>query len=637
MIIIATTSIHSIGTDPAVCIAYVISDKSDERKERADNDIADFIRYAVSDKTGEYRFETLTSYYNCIENKAVDAFRDYRDMGLAHPKKRQQSQRKDGQEVVAWHIIQSFDGYEVDPVIANEIGYKLVEKMLPRYPSVISTHTNTDNIHNHIVFCAWNYDGGKHHNHNAFYRDLRKESDKLCREYGLSILDHTQNTNLLRWTDENGKTRFYEHTERKRRINEERNAMSEKTASINDYRNTPQYEDYREATDTNRAALKSYIDNLLPTVISYDDLLERLREIGFIIRDKKKNGDWLQHVSFKPPTAERAVRDDNIFGEEHERGFYSRENLTKLIENRIADYEFVNGGYHREEKITVGDLGDEYIDYTLYPHIDMDGISNEFKIFINNGGKYVKENRTDAERQVLSSIRVDHTIVKGVFNLEAIDRLILERDRAVREKRKYQPEDKNAAIVAQIQDSFRCLRFMEANRLLTLNHVNEKYEKAKGLYSRLISTHEQIESATRQMTAMLETPIRAAALQKTIDENAGNTEYEMEQLPRDNEKLAVYNNFMARNGLDNSYGVAAFKAKIQDAIEKENLGRSTINDLHGRIAEYENCINVLQRMENEDRAKSERANLSVNQFTDDSARAATQAVKKKSKDDDFDR
>lgn len=54
-------------------------------------------------------------------------------------------------------MIQSFEG-NVDPRIANEIGVKLAKEMFPTFPVVVSTHTNTENTHNHIMICAWGFE-----------------------------------------------------------------------------------------------------------------------------------------------------------------------------------------------------------------------------------------------------------------------------------------------------------------------------------------------------------------------------------------------------------------------------------------------------------------------------------------------
>ncbi|GAB1804852.1 relaxase/mobilization nuclease domain-containing protein [Priestia megaterium] len=93
--------------------------------------------------------------------------------------------------IQAHHVIQSFKPDEVDPKKANEIGLQLAEKMAKGHEVAVYTHTDKDHIHNHIVINAVNYeDGRKFHAHGKEAIDhVRKISDELCKEYGLSIVE----------------------------------------------------------------------------------------------------------------------------------------------------------------------------------------------------------------------------------------------------------------------------------------------------------------------------------------------------------------------------------------------------------------------------------------------------------------
>jgi hypothetical protein len=88
-------------------------------------------------------------------------------------------------------VIQSFKPDEVDPKKANEIGLQLAEKMAKGHEVAVYTHTDKDHIHNHIVINAVNYeDGRKFHAHGQEAIDhVRKISDELCKEHGLSIVE----------------------------------------------------------------------------------------------------------------------------------------------------------------------------------------------------------------------------------------------------------------------------------------------------------------------------------------------------------------------------------------------------------------------------------------------------------------
>ncbi|MGP0690656.1 relaxase/mobilization nuclease domain-containing protein [Priestia aryabhattai] len=93
--------------------------------------------------------------------------------------------------IQAHHVIQSFKPDEVDPQRANEIGLQLAEKLAKGHEVAVYTHTDKDHIHNHIVINAVNYeDGRKFHAHGKEAIDhVRKISDELCKEHGLSIVE----------------------------------------------------------------------------------------------------------------------------------------------------------------------------------------------------------------------------------------------------------------------------------------------------------------------------------------------------------------------------------------------------------------------------------------------------------------
>jgi len=93
--------------------------------------------------------------------------------------------------IQAHHVIQSFKPDEVDPQQANKIGLQLAEKLAKGHEVAVYTHTDKDHIHNHIVINAVNYeDGRKFHAHGQEAIDhVRKISDELCKENGLSIVE----------------------------------------------------------------------------------------------------------------------------------------------------------------------------------------------------------------------------------------------------------------------------------------------------------------------------------------------------------------------------------------------------------------------------------------------------------------
>ncbi|WRU97880.1 relaxase/mobilization nuclease domain-containing protein (plasmid) [Priestia filamentosa] len=91
--------------------------------------------------------------------------------------------------IQAHHVIQSFSPGEVTPEMANQIGQDLVKEIARGYEAVVYTHTDKDHIHNHIVINSVNYeDGKKYHASNESLYQIREANDRLCKEYGLSIV-----------------------------------------------------------------------------------------------------------------------------------------------------------------------------------------------------------------------------------------------------------------------------------------------------------------------------------------------------------------------------------------------------------------------------------------------------------------
>lgn len=93
--------------------------------------------------------------------------------------------------VIAYHGYQSFAEGEVTPDTAHEIGKALAKELWGnRYQVLITTHLDKDShIHNHFVINTVSYvDGKKFFRSNKDYYRMREVSDRLCKEYGLSVI-----------------------------------------------------------------------------------------------------------------------------------------------------------------------------------------------------------------------------------------------------------------------------------------------------------------------------------------------------------------------------------------------------------------------------------------------------------------
>ena len=94
---------------------------------------------------------------------------------------------------VGYHGIQSFRESEVTPEQAFEIGKATARKMWgDKYQVLVTVHLNTDNLHCHFVVNPVSFkDGTKFQNKIGDHKELRRVSDEICREQGLSVLENS--------------------------------------------------------------------------------------------------------------------------------------------------------------------------------------------------------------------------------------------------------------------------------------------------------------------------------------------------------------------------------------------------------------------------------------------------------------
>ena len=94
-------------------------------------------------------------------------------------------------DIVLYQIRQSFKPGEISPEKAQEIGYELAMSFTKgKYQFVVATHTDHAHIHNHIIFNSTSIDHKqKFRNFLGSSEAIRKISDKLCLENGLSIIE----------------------------------------------------------------------------------------------------------------------------------------------------------------------------------------------------------------------------------------------------------------------------------------------------------------------------------------------------------------------------------------------------------------------------------------------------------------
>ena len=164
---------------------------------------------------------------------------------------------------LAHHLIQSFEPGESTPEQAHEIGKRLADEITKgRHEYVLTTHIDKGHIHNHLIFCAASFiDHKKYISNKKSYYEIRAFSDKLCKEYALSVVKPGQD-----------KGKSY-----------------------------AEYAADRDGGGSWKSKLKLAIDTLIPQSKDFDDFLKRLEASGYEIKRGK-------YISVRAPGQERFTR-----------------------------------------------------------------------------------------------------------------------------------------------------------------------------------------------------------------------------------------------------------------------------------------------------------------------------------------
>lgn len=185
---------------------------------------------------------------------------------------------------LARHLIQAFEPGETTPEEAHEIGKRLADEVLQgKYEYVISTHIDKGHIHNHIIFNMVSFvDYKKYQSNKISYHGIRRTSDRICEEYGLTVIRKPQ-----------GKGKSYiEYTAAKQ-------------------------------GKSWKAQLKNTIDALIPLSKDFDGFLLLMEQQGYKVKRQNKN------VSFCTDGRERYMRSKTLGSD------YTVEALKERIAGKV--------------------------------------------------------------------------------------------------------------------------------------------------------------------------------------------------------------------------------------------------------------------------------------------------------------
>ena len=283
----ATTSIWRVNGWLGKLVIYVENPEKtanpkfytqEDMSEQDGQGLSDVIRYAVnSEKTQQADNENCAVVHRFVSgiNCSPAAARDE----MLAVKKR--FGKENG--TVAYHGYQSFAPGEATPEMAHEIGMKLAARLWgDRYQVIVATHLDKENhLHNHFVLNTVSFvDGIKYHRTKKDYHDMQETSDALCREYGLSVIEHPQR----------GKSKHY-----------------------------GEWRAEQEQRPTWRGLIRADIDEAIRQSMTERQFFDNLRKKGYDIKTGKD-------ISVKPPGKERFVRLMRNFGEN-----YSIENIRRRL------------------------------------------------------------------------------------------------------------------------------------------------------------------------------------------------------------------------------------------------------------------------------------------------------------------
>ncbi len=150
--------------------------------------------------------------------------------------------------------------------MAHEIGVKLAQRLWgDRFQVLVTTHLDKDHLHNHFCLNSVSFtDGKKFRGGNKAYWIMRVESDKICKEYNLSIIENP------------GKGKSY-----------------------------AEWKVEQEGRPTIRSLVRDEIDDIIYMSYTYKDFIRILEKRGYEIKRGK-------YTALKPTFSQRFIRMDTL-------------------------------------------------------------------------------------------------------------------------------------------------------------------------------------------------------------------------------------------------------------------------------------------------------------------------------------
>lgn len=283
---------------------HVINYARNPAKTRERSLVAQASLHAI-DNVIEYAADTIKTeeraYVSCLNCREDDAAAQMMETKRYWGK-------PDGR--LCFHGYQSFAEGEVTAETAHAIGVELAEELWgERFEVVIATHCNTGHYHNHFVINSVSWaDGYKFNNSKSDYAEMRKISDRLCREHAISVIDVPS-----------GKGKHY-----------------------------AQWSAEKNGKPTYRSMIRADINRAIRASTTERDFIRIMQEMGYELKTRGKSGEPLKYPAIKPPDAKGYFRFHKL-GEE-----YSLDAIKdRILDNISKQYPFPAVEHHAPRKYRV--------------------------------------------------------------------------------------------------------------------------------------------------------------------------------------------------------------------------------------------------------------------------------------------
>ena len=156
--------------------------KEVEKKIKSHQYVYDSIAYALSPENSDGDEKCFqATCLNCDNNGADSLSEQFYAVRKMFDK---------DNKILTHHYVQSFSPNEkITPELAHRIDVELAQKIAPGFQVIVSTHIDKDHIHNHFLINSVNIDTGmKWKADKATRKNMRKVSDTICKQYGLSTI-----------------------------------------------------------------------------------------------------------------------------------------------------------------------------------------------------------------------------------------------------------------------------------------------------------------------------------------------------------------------------------------------------------------------------------------------------------------